>query len=420
MFNCSQSTITINGKTFKNTSATLEWLIKQLGLAEDSIECIKDTTAFKRDVSKITSVVPTYSELVAQLQEDGVEDPETYLAQTFGITAETDFNTYASELSTAIGWGTNISGKGCVSLGSNNIISDGVLSNSVGALNIIKGTKTTAIGYYTNTEANNAINVGVGGLSGKTSEDNTWYNKYWQTLYNVGAIESPTSPLSIGVVKAPVSGQFGNNHIDNDAEEQYRYTYGIGYGNYSKGTANLIAGHQNIGIGQDVGILGTRNYINNVIGAYVLGNTNEAGSTEQIHGVVQIGEGHKASADSTFAIGINHNLQHENVYALGRGCVSGGSYQTLLGNFPSALSNTLFAVGDGDGTTHHNLIVAYKNVNTGRATHMCINTRLLTEGNVESDKKVIAKQAPTQDNDCIRWQEYKALESRIAALEARV
>ena len=65
---CSKSTITINGKTFKNTSATLEWLIKQLGLAEDAIEevkdstedaieGIKDTTAFNRDVSNV-NVVP--------------------------------------------------------------------------------------------------------------------------------------------------------------------------------------------------------------------------------------------------------------------------------------------------------------------------------------------------------------------------
>ena len=251
-------------------------------------------------------------------------------------------------------------------------------------------------------------------------EDNAIEARIFQELIKAGIIPEGATEYAGGVVKGS-----NNIHLGSGFTEG-TFDVNIGRGNYTKGKNAKAIGYEQFVDSQDGTALGTMNIIRAFRAGFIYGcgnvmtpDNNGQGDTEPSNGYIN-GFYNEMYADSGWIGGIYNRIFHENVYQLGRKITSQNKDQFLMGFNPAVTAQTLFAVGDGTDTAAHNLIVAYKNMQTRRATHMWINTRLLTEGNVESDKKVIAKQAPTQDNDCIRWQEYKKLLEKIEKLEKQI
>ena len=254
------------------------------------------------------------------------------------------------------------------------------------------------------------------------SEGNTHEARFFQELIKAGIIPEGATEFTGGKVRGNNSIHSGSGITDGN------FNVNQGRANYTNGKNAKAIGYEQFVDGQDSTAIGTMNIIRAFKAGLVFGmanimtpdqNRDNPVDTEPSNGYIN-GFFNEMYADSGWIGGIYNRIFHENVYELGRKITSQNKDQFLLGFNPAVTAQTLFAVGDGTDSAAHNLIVAYKNMQTRRATHMWINTRLLTEGNMESDKKVIAKQAPTQDNDCIRWQEYTALLKRVQDLEAKL
>lgn len=423
-FNNSESVIEIGGKTFRNEAAAISWLISEVkSIKAGNIDKPIEFTANRTSIQESEIL---YSDMVDFLISKGLSEEEAKeKLSSFGLNEDVIFfNEVDGVGSQVIGVSSILHGNLTDILGNNNLIgdesNDADLCTVAGCLNQFIGSKSNLVGYYLSGNGNNVFLIGNGGLSGKRNENN-WEQKYWQILFDLGFIESTESPLKVGVVKANTSGQIGSNNISSDPEEEQHphiYQYLVGLGNVSKGRAIFGAGYQNIAIGRDLLVLGTRNYIRNIRGGYSIGNTNEAYSTESdpdVAGIFQFGLQLKNIADSTFNIGIANNANHENVYLFGREITSGGEYQWLMGRRPAATNRTLFAIGDGGPTRTGNAFVIYKN-SEGRAVQCWINCNLDTEGYIHSRGKMTADVAPTEPNDVVRKQELDALREEIISM----
>lgn len=423
-FNNSESVIEIGGKTFRNESAAIAWLISEVksikaGNIDKPIEFTANRTSIKE--SEVL-----YSDLVDFLISKGLSEEEAIeKLRSFGITDDINlYNEVDGFCSQVIGVASVLHGNLTGILGNNNLLgdesNDANICTVAGSGNRFIGSKSNLVGYYLYGNGNNVFLIGNGGFSEKRNEDK-WEQKYWQILYDLGFIESTESLLEIGVVKANTSGQIGSNNISSDPEEEQHphvYQYLVGLGNVSKGRAIFGAGYQNIAIGRDLLVLGTRNYIRNIRGGYSIGNTNEAYSTESdpdVAGIFQFGLQLKNIADSTFNIGISNNANHENVYLFGREITSGGEYQWLMGRRPAVTNRTLFAIGDGGPDRTSNAFVIYKD-NNGNATQGWINYNLDTEGYIHSRGKMTADAAPTNSNDVVRKKELDDLREEIISM----
>ena len=254
------------------------------------------------------------------------------------------------------------------------------------------------------------------------SEGNAAEARLFQELIKAGIIPEGSTEYTGGRVRGNNSIHSGSGFTDGD------FNINHGRGNYTNGKNAKAIGYEQFVDGQDSTAIGTMNIIRAFAAGFVYGsgntmtpdgNKDTPTDTETRTGFI-VGSDSEIHADSSWIGGLLNKIFHENVYILGRKITSQYKDQLLFGFNPAVTDRTLFAVGDGTDAAPHNLIVAYKDMNTRRATHMWFNTRVMTEGNVESDKKVIAKQAPTQDNDCIRWQEYQALLKRVQDLEAKL
>ena len=254
------------------------------------------------------------------------------------------------------------------------------------------------------------------------SEGNQAEKRLFDELVKAGIIPDGATEYVGGIVTGNESVHGGSGITAGN------FNINHGRGNYTNGKNAKAIGYEQFVDSQDGTAIGTMNIIRAFKAGLVFGianimtpdqNRDTPTDTEPTNGYIN-GCFNEMYADSGWIGGIYNRIFHENVYQLGRKITSQNKDQFLLGFNPAVTAQTLFAVGDGTDDAPHNLIVAYKNMTTRRATHMWFNTRVMTEGNVESDKKVIAKQAPTQDNDCIRWQEYKELLSKIKALESKI
>ena len=254
------------------------------------------------------------------------------------------------------------------------------------------------------------------------SEGNQAEKRIFDELVRAGIIPDGATEYVGGIVTGNESIHDGSGITEGD------FNINQGRGNYTNGKNAKAIGYEQFVDGQDSTGIGTMNIIRAFRAGFILGSGNtitpdgnkDTPTDTDTHSGFIVGEDSEIHADSSWIGGLLNKIFHENVYILGRKITSQYKDQFLLGFNPAVTDRTLFAVGDGTDAAPHNLIVAYKDLITRRATHMWINTRLMTEGNVESDKKVIAKQAPSQDNDCIRWQEYKKLLAKIEALEKKI